>query len=106
MFHPNLISDWDGFFSEGRRPLVPYGFVGFHILVSLFTVGVFPTTCSLTTCLITCMGIHYARRIVRRGYPLYSKNCAQGVSTMLVENYPKSPFSVDKPHGRKSLRTP
>ena len=28
MFHPNLISDWDGFFSEGDGPLSPMGLLG------------------------------------------------------------------------------
>ena len=54
----------------------PGGFI--HRLVA-------PTTCSLTTCLTTCLGIVYVRRIEGRE-----------VLRMFVENSPESLAPVDK----------
>ena len=41
-------------------------FLGFQF-DDLFTGVVVPTTCSLTTCLITCKGLHFRRKTERVG---------------------------------------
>ena len=39
-----------------------FGLGSFWVLVNLFTGVVAPTTCSLTTCLTTCMGDRFQRK--------------------------------------------
>ena len=63
---------FSGFYSQ-KRGWVPRRLVGclglFWVLVNLFTGVVAPTTCSLTTCLITCICFPNARRIEGECFP-------------------------------------
>ena len=63
--------------------------------VDLSTGVVATTTCSLTTCLTTCMGVPYMREMRRVGCPVYAGNEEGGVSRICGENPPESSAPVE-----------
>ena len=88
---PDLGLGW--FFSQ--RDDVPYGFVGFHILVNLFTVVVATTTCSLTTCLLLVWVAALTEKLGGGVAALTENWGGGGVAALTVENWPELPPSVD-----------
>ena len=69
--------------------------------VDLFTGLVVPTTCSLITCLITCMAIRNSEESGEESIRNSEESGEESIRNS-VENFPGSPAPVEKHRHRKA----